>query len=341
MAYRIEDNKTQTGQAKTGGPSPADTTAGIKQSATTTAQQQAGTWTPNSTEASTAMTAEQLDAAGNKVDGTNSSPKAAGNGTSQPGAGADGTNPQQYSSYEEMFRAMNPNEPESPEMARRRERKERTQRIISAVGDGLRAISDMYFAYKGGKTNHDPKNDLSAQAAARLSQMKELRMKNEQAWQTGLMKARQLDDQRRHNDMTLAETIRANRAKEEENRLKEEQRQKEKAQELAQKEKAQEQKDLNDSRNYLLNVRRVKVAEKNAKNNETRTNAYVKNAGKKGKETDTTSDELTDLMVAKPEAYANVFKHYRRQSKMANPASVKAIRKHMIKDIREGKTYDD
>lgn len=338
MAYRIEDenDKKKTGQTETGGPSLNDTSAGIKQSGTTTAQQQAGTWTPGGTEASTAMTEGQLDAAGKKVDEINSAPKTAASGTNQPKTAASGTNPQQYNSYEEMFRAMNPDEPESPEMQKRRERKERTQRIISAVGDGLRAISDMYFAYKGAKVERDPKNDLSAQTAARLNQMKELREKNRQAWQTGLQKARQLDELRRHNDMTLAETIRANRAKEEENRLKEEQRQKEKQQEMEEKKQARIEKSLNDSRNYLLNVRKVKVAEKNADNNKRRTDTYVRNGGKSGsgKEKDTTNDELADLMEKYPKSYREAFMHYAQASMTDNPVSNKAIRKKMIAYIK-------
>lgn len=340
MAYRIEDenDKQKTGQTETGGPSLNDTAAGIKQSGTTTAQQQAGTWTPGGTEASTAMTQGQLDAAGQKVDEINKQKTAAQSGNPKPGAGEGNTSePQQYKSYEDMFRAMNPDEPESPEMRKRRERKERTQRIISAVGDGLRAISDMYFAYKGAKVERDPKNDLSAQTAARLNQMKELREKNRQAWQTGLQKARQLDEQRRHNNMTLAETIRANHAKEEENRLKEEQRQKEKQQEMDEKKQARIEKSLNDSRNYLLNVRKVKVAEKNADNNKRRTDTYVRNGGKSGggKEKDTTNDELADLMEQYPKSYREAFMHYAQASMTDNPVSNKAIRKKMIAYIKQ------
>jgi len=39
---------------------------------------------------------------------------------------------------------------ESPEQARKRERRDRARRIISAVGDGITSIANMYFANNGG-----------------------------------------------------------------------------------------------------------------------------------------------------------------------------------------------
>ena len=112
-------------------------------------------------------------------------------------------------SYADMFKAMYGNgEEETEEQKRKRLKRERTNAIISSVGDGLRALSNMYFATKNAKVNHNPEQDMSAAMLKRKQLLDTQREKNRAAWLRGYQKAQELDENARKNDMTAAETVR-------------------------------------------------------------------------------------------------------------------------------------
>lgn len=111
-------------------------------------------------------------------------------------------------SYVEMFKALNPVTEETPEQKARREKRERRNATIAAIGDGLRALSDMYFATKGAKVIHDPNQDLTPVMLKRKQMMEQQREKNKSAWLTGYQRALALDEEARKNKATLAEQMR-------------------------------------------------------------------------------------------------------------------------------------
>lgn len=113
-------------------------------------------------------------------------------------------------SYADMFKAMygNDGEEETEEQKKKRLKRERTNAIIASVGDGLRALSNMYFATKNAKVNHNPEQDMSAAMLKRKQLLDTQREKNRAAWLRGYQKAQELDENARKNDMTAAETVR-------------------------------------------------------------------------------------------------------------------------------------
>jgi hypothetical protein len=112
-------------------------------------------------------------------------------------------------SYADMFKAMyGDGEEETEEQKKKRLKRERTNAIISSVGDGLRALSNMYFATKNAKVNHNPELDMSAAMLKRKQLLDTQREKNRAAWLKGYQKAQELDENARKNDMTAAETVR-------------------------------------------------------------------------------------------------------------------------------------
>ncbi len=111
-------------------------------------------------------------------------------------------------SYAEMFKALKGNEEETPEQKARREKRERAKMRVAAIGDGLRAISNMYFATQGAKVIHNPESDMTPAMLKRKQLIDEQRRKNESAWLTGYQKALALDEEARKNDATLAEQVR-------------------------------------------------------------------------------------------------------------------------------------
>ena len=118
--------------------------------------------------------------------------------------------PQQMG-YAEMFKAMQEDNIETPEQRKARERRERNEAIIRSVGDGISALSDLYFATKNGAKGfvmRDPKNSLTARFNERKKRLDAERKEREKLYLAGYQRAQALDEEARKNNMTLAETVR-------------------------------------------------------------------------------------------------------------------------------------
>ena len=111
-------------------------------------------------------------------------------------------------SYADMYKMLNPEQVETAEQKERREKKERTKARIAAIGDGLRALSNIYFATKGAKVLHNPDSDMTKVVNKRKDYMDSQREKNRAAWLAGYQRAIALDEEARKNDLTLAEQMR-------------------------------------------------------------------------------------------------------------------------------------
>ena len=119
------------------------------------------------------------------------------------------TQPKQLS-YADMYKILNPEHQETAEQRANREKKERTKARIAALGDGLRALSNIYFATKGAKVVHNPESDMTKVVNKRKAYMDEQREKNRAAWLTGYQRALALDEEARKNNLTIGEQIRHN-----------------------------------------------------------------------------------------------------------------------------------
>lgn len=111
-------------------------------------------------------------------------------------------------SYADMYKMLNPEREETAEQKANREKKERTKARIAALGDGLRALSNIYFSTKGAKVIHNPESDMTKVVNKRKEYMDAQREKNRAAWLTGYQRAMALDEEARKNNLTLAEQIR-------------------------------------------------------------------------------------------------------------------------------------
>lgn len=111
-------------------------------------------------------------------------------------------------SYADMYKMLNPEQEETAEQKERREKKERTKARIAAIGDGLRALSNIYFATKGAKVVHNPESDMTNVVNKRKEYMDAQRERNQAAWLAGYQRAMAIDEEARKNDLTLAEQIR-------------------------------------------------------------------------------------------------------------------------------------
>ena len=114
-------------------------------------------------------------------------------------------------SYADMYKILNPEREETAEQRANREKKERTKARIAALGDGLRALSNIYFSTKGAKVIHNPESDMTKVVNKRKEYMDAQREKNRAAWLTGYQRAMALDEEAKSRGMTYAEQVRHNK----------------------------------------------------------------------------------------------------------------------------------
>lgn len=123
-------------------------------------------------------------------------------------------------SYADMYKMLNPEHQETEEQRANREKKERTKARIAALGDGLRALSNIYFATKGAKVVHNPESDMTKVVNKRKAYIDEQREKNRASWLAGYQRALALDEEARKNNLTLAEQMRYHDMQNEINKVK-------------------------------------------------------------------------------------------------------------------------
>lgn len=113
-------------------------------------------------------------------------------------------------SHADMYKILNPERKETAEQKANREKKERTKARIAALGDGLRALSNIYFSTKGAKVVHNPESDMTKVVNKRKEYMDAQRERNRAAWLAGYQRAMALDEEARKKNLTLGEQIRHN-----------------------------------------------------------------------------------------------------------------------------------
>lgn len=114
-------------------------------------------------------------------------------------------------SYADMYKMLNPEREETAEQKANREKKERTKARIAALGDGLRALSNIYFSTKGARVVHNPESDMTKVVNKRKEYMDAQRERNRAAWLAGYQRAMALDEQAKSRGMTYAEQVRHNK----------------------------------------------------------------------------------------------------------------------------------
>lgn len=123
--------------------------------------------------------------------------------TAQPtSAGAEApeaTQPKKMS-YVEMFRQMSPYKPPTAEELENARKKEKRDKVFAAIGDGIAALSNLYFTTKGAPNAFDPRNSLSAKARERWDKLNKEREENARYYMQEAMKAQALDDDRDDKD---------------------------------------------------------------------------------------------------------------------------------------------
>ena len=97
-------------------------------------------------------------------------------------------------SYTEMFQMLNPYEQKTPEELAKEKKRDRSRRIISAIGDGISALSNLYFTTKGAPNAYSGQKTLSAAYQKRRDSLNAQRNAERDKWMAGYLNAVQMDD---------------------------------------------------------------------------------------------------------------------------------------------------
>lgn len=92
-------------------------------------------------------------------------------------------------SYVQMYEAMNPDKPESAEDAERRMKREKREGTIAAIGDGISALANLWFASKGAPSMYNADNSMSGAVKERWDKLKAERERIKDKYNAGLYEA--------------------------------------------------------------------------------------------------------------------------------------------------------
>lgn len=110
-------------------------------------------------------------------------------------------------SYEEMFRQLYPYKPPTQEELEKERKKQRREQIFAAIGDGISALSNLYFTTQYAPNMYSGRNTASQRVKDRWDKLAADRNANMTAYINGLMRARQADDAYDYNERQWARQL--------------------------------------------------------------------------------------------------------------------------------------
>ncbi|MBD5414839.1 MAG: hypothetical protein HDR46_00985 [Bacteroides sp.] len=96
-------------------------------------------------------------------------------------------------SYVEMFQQMSPYKPPTPEELEKERKRQKREAIFAAIGEGISAMSNLYFTTQYAPNAFDPSKGLAATTKARFDQLKKDREQNQREYMEGFMRAMKWD----------------------------------------------------------------------------------------------------------------------------------------------------
>lgn len=100
----------------------------------------------------------------------------------------------QRMSYVELFNRLNPYQPPTTEELEKERKKKKREQIFAAIGDGISALSNLYFTTQYAPNMYSGQNTASQKTKERWDKLAADRNANMTAYINGLMRARQADD---------------------------------------------------------------------------------------------------------------------------------------------------
>lgn len=109
--------------------------------------------------------------------------------------------------YTEMFQQMSPYKPPTPEEVEKERKKQKREAIFSAIGDGISALSNLYFTSQYAPNAYDPTRGMAATTKARFDKLKKEREDNQREYMAGFMQAMKMDADDERADRNWEHTL--------------------------------------------------------------------------------------------------------------------------------------
>lgn len=106
-----------------------------------------------------------------------------------------------------MFKQLNPYQPPTQEELEKERKKQKREQIFAAIGDGISALSNLYFTTQYAPNMYRPTETQSEKTKKRWDKLAADRNANMKAYIDGLMKARQADDAYNDNEREWARQL--------------------------------------------------------------------------------------------------------------------------------------
>ena len=95
--------------------------------------------------------------------------------------------------YEELFKKLNPYTPPMADELEKEKKRERRAQLFAAIGDGITALSNLYFASQYAPNMYNGQNTLTGANKVRYDKLIKDRDEKNMAYFNGLLRARQAD----------------------------------------------------------------------------------------------------------------------------------------------------
>lgn len=113
--------------------------------------------------------------------------------------------------YTEMFQQMSPYKPPTPEELEKERKRQKREAILAAIGDGISAMSNLYFTTQYAPNSFDPSQGMAATTKKRFDQLKKDREDNQRQYMEGFMRAMRWDAEDERDERNWQHTIKRER----------------------------------------------------------------------------------------------------------------------------------
>lgn len=110
-------------------------------------------------------------------------------------------------SYVEMYEAMHPQKPETAEERAKREKRERSQAVLASIGDGISALSNLFFTSQYAPHAFDASRGQTATTKERWERLRKEREANSKQYFDGYMRALAMDEANDKDNRNWRHTI--------------------------------------------------------------------------------------------------------------------------------------
>ena len=126
-------------------------------------------------------------------------------------------------SYVEMYQRLNPFQPPTEEDLEKERKKAKREKIFAAIGDGISALSNLYFTTQYAPNMYNHENAQSAKVERKWQQLQADRDAQMNAYIRNLMAAQQADDDREDKDRNWKRLIGIDEYNKDRNKVKDQQ----------------------------------------------------------------------------------------------------------------------